>query len=299
MLPKSTLEQWALLQSVVDLGSFALAAEASNRSQSSVSYNVGLLQQRLGIELLRPEGRRAVLTQEGELLLAQVRPLLRDFLTIEQRAAALKAGKRARIDLVVDSIFPRDRLFAILRQFQQQHPLTQVHLAEVLNSESPARLAERPADLLVLTRNQDPQGHGQWLMNIDFVAVAHPQHPLHTLPAPLGSAQLSQYPLITIVDRQQPALPTPGALAESWTFTTIEAATEAVVHGVGYGWLPEQRITPLLQCGELKILPLSHGIRRATALHLIIRQQSLPWDTEIATLFALFSASGSAAEPEN
>lgn len=47
---------------VVELGSFARAAEETNRSQSSVSYNLALLQERLGVALLAPSGRRAVLT---------------------------------------------------------------------------------------------------------------------------------------------------------------------------------------------------------------------------------------------
>ena len=289
MLHKTSLEQWSLLESLVDLGSFALAAKAANRSQSAVSYNISLLQQRLGVALLQPEGRRAVLTPAGELLLAQVRPLLRDFHQIERRAAALKSGQRARSDLVVDSIFPRARLFNVLRHFQQRHPLTQIHLTEVLNSESPAKLAQRPADLLVLTRNHHAQDTGQWLMNVDFIAVAHSQHPLHSLPAPLSSAQLHHYPLIKITDQLQQAQQQPAALAESWTFTTIEAAIEAVVHQVGYGWLPAERIAPLLDQNQLKILPLEHGVRRTTALHLILRQQNLAWDAEIATLTELFT----------
>ena len=44
---KTTLEQWALLEKVVELGSFARAAEETKRSQSSVSYNLALLQERL------------------------------------------------------------------------------------------------------------------------------------------------------------------------------------------------------------------------------------------------------------
>jgi DNA-binding transcriptional LysR family regulator len=43
---KTTLEQWALLERVVALGSFARAAEETHRSQSSVSYNLALLQER-------------------------------------------------------------------------------------------------------------------------------------------------------------------------------------------------------------------------------------------------------------
>lgn len=76
---KTTLEQWALLEKVVELGSFAKAAEETNRSQSSVSYNLAILQERLGVTLLTPEGRRAVLTPAGELLLGEVKPLLKAF----------------------------------------------------------------------------------------------------------------------------------------------------------------------------------------------------------------------------
>ena len=73
---KTTLEQWALLERVIEAGSFAKAAEETHRSQSSVSYNLSLLQERLGVALLMTEGRRAVLTPAGELLLNQVKPLL-------------------------------------------------------------------------------------------------------------------------------------------------------------------------------------------------------------------------------
>ncbi len=58
---KTTLEQWALLDKVVEEGSFARAAESTHRSQSSVSYNLALLQERIGVALLETQGRRAVL----------------------------------------------------------------------------------------------------------------------------------------------------------------------------------------------------------------------------------------------
>ncbi len=93
---KTTLEQWALLEKVVELGSFARAAEETNRSQSSVSYNLALLQERLGVALLAPSGRRAVLTPAGELLLNQVKPLLQAFAYVETHAATLRNGARTR-----------------------------------------------------------------------------------------------------------------------------------------------------------------------------------------------------------
>lgn len=173
---KTTLEQWSLLERVVEAGSFAKAAEETHRSQSSVSYNLSLLQERLGVALPVPEGRRAVLTPAGELLLNQVKPLLKAFSYVETRAATLRNGMRTRLDLVVDSIFPRRRLFAILRQFQQQYPQTQVRLTEVLENTRNDAINDE-ADVMVLTRREDMTGLGEWLMNIDFVAVAHHQHP--------------------------------------------------------------------------------------------------------------------------
>lgn len=149
---KTTLEQWALLEKVIELGSFAKAAEETHRSQSSVSYNLALLQERLGVALLHPSGRRAVLTPAGELLLSQVKPLLQAFSYVETRAATLHNGARTRLDLVVDSIFPRERLFAILRQFQQRHPQTQVRLTEVLENMKDEQEARSEADVMVLTR---------------------------------------------------------------------------------------------------------------------------------------------------
>ena len=279
---KTTLEQWSLLERVVEAGSFAKAAEETHRSQSSVSYNLSLLQERLGVALLVPEGRRAVLTPAGELLLNQVKPLLKAFSYVETRAATLRNGMRTRLDLVVDSIFPRRRLFAILRQFQQQYPQTQVRLTEVLENTRDDAINDE-ADVMVLTRRQDMTGLGEWLMNIDFVAVAHHQHPLFDLDAPLNDDMLRPWPLIQIADSQ------PGAAGESWTFSTIDAAIEAVLSQVGYGWLPEERIQAQLDQGILKRLPLSHGARRATPLHLIVKRSLAPLDEQVETLLRLFN----------
>ncbi|HDT6545421.1 TPA: LysR family transcriptional regulator [Kluyvera ascorbata] len=282
---KTTLEQWALLEKVVELGSFAKAAEETHRSQSSVSYNLSLLQERLGVALLVPEGRRAVLTPAGELLLRQVKPLLKAFAWVETRAATLREGTRTRLDLVVDSIFPRQRLFAILRQFQQRYPQTQVRLTEVLENANDADNVQAEADVMVLTRRQDITGRGEWLMNIDFVAVAHRDHPVFQQPGPLSDEQLRPWPLIRIADSDSSRQETHDA----WTFSTIDAAIDAVLYQVGYGWLPEERIQEELAQGILKPLPLNHGVRRATPLHLIVKRDLAPIDEQVEMLLKLFS----------
>jgi hypothetical protein len=44
-----------------------------------------------------------------------------------------------------------------------------------------------------------------------------------------------------------------------------------------------------LETGVLKVLPLSHGIRRATPLHLIVKRTLAPLDEQVETLLYLFS----------
>ena len=224
-----------------------------------------------------------MLTPAGELLLAQVKPLLKAFLWVEARAATLQNGTRTRLDLLVDSIFPRRRLFAILKQFQQAWPQTQVRLTEVLENADDRLAAHADADVMVLTRRQDVTGRGEWLMNIDFVAVAHRDHPLCTLNAPLDEDALRAWPLIRIADRDNPQQP----VRDAWTFSTIDAAIDAVMYQVGYGWLPEERIQTQLAQGLLRPLPLSHGARRATPLHLIVKDTLAPLDEQVSTLLRL------------
>ncbi|MGQ8773326.1 LysR substrate-binding domain-containing protein [Serratia sp. NA_112.1] len=55
----------------------------------------------------------------------------------------------------------------------------------------------------------------------------------------------------------------------AWSFTTFDAAIQAICHGVGHGWLPQNRITGLLASGELQSLPLAGQRIRATPLYLI------------------------------
>ena len=75
--PRVTLDQWRTLQAVVDQGGFAQAAEVLHRSQSSVSYTVARMQEQLGVPLLRIDGRKAVLTEAGDVLLRRSRQLVK------------------------------------------------------------------------------------------------------------------------------------------------------------------------------------------------------------------------------
>ena len=90
--PRVTLEQWRTLQAVIDHGGFAQAAEVLHRSQSSVSYTVARMQEQLGVPLLRIEGRKAALTEAGEVLLRRSRQLVTQASQLEEIAHHMEQG---------------------------------------------------------------------------------------------------------------------------------------------------------------------------------------------------------------
>nr|WP_321238356.1 LysR family transcriptional regulator [uncultured Tolumonas sp.] len=269
MLPKSTLEQWFILQTVIEKDGFAQAAQVLNRSQSSVSYALHTLQERLGVPLLRMTGRKATLTESGQVMLAQAKPLIDAFLQLESRAQSLRQGIKPTLNLVVDVVFPKEFLFKALRLFQDKFPETRVHLTEIIRTESEKQLTERDADLYITPLPAGLAISGQFLLNVDFIAVAQQTHALHASTQQLSTAQLSCYPLISIADQQSQRLEKKKITANSdWTFTTIEAAVAAIQHGVGYGWLPLHYIQPLLERGELIPIHVEQQIR-PTSLYMV------------------------------
>jgi hypothetical protein len=93
--PRITLDQWRALLAVVDEGSYAKAAQALNKSQSSVTYSVQQLESQLDVKAFKIEGRKATLTPTGELLYRRARYLLDEAYGLEQSARRLSAGWEA------------------------------------------------------------------------------------------------------------------------------------------------------------------------------------------------------------
>jgi DNA-binding transcriptional LysR family regulator len=190
-----------------------------------------------------------------------------------------------RLRMAVDSIFPKHHLFKAMRAFQVQYPSICIDLMEVLRSESTAQLIARQADLYLITWRDDLPEKGKKLIELTFMAVVNEAHPLLKQPRPLTDSALALWPRIELTHISQDAPPKEAvSVADSWTFTTIESAIDAVVHGIGYGWLPIDHIEKQLQSGELVPLPLTYGQTRTTPLYLVIDENSKAFDNEISAL---------------
>ncbi|BBT15511.1 LysR family transcriptional regulator [Pseudomonas sp. 1D4] len=261
--PRVTLDQWRTLQAVVDHGGFAQAAEATHRSQSSVSYTIARMQEQLGVPLLRIDGRKAVLTEAGEVLLRRSRHLVKAASQLEELAHHMEQGWEAEVRLVVDAAYPTARLLRALAAFMPQSRGCRVRLREEVLSGVEEVLLEGTADLAITSLTV--AGYlGTELCNVEFVAVAHPDHPLHRLNRTLSFQDLESQLQVVIRDsgRTQPRDVGWLGAEQRWTVGSLPTAANFVSNGLGFAWLPRHIIERELADGLLKPLPLDQGATR-------------------------------------
>jgi DNA-binding transcriptional LysR family regulator len=260
--PRVTLEQWRVFQAIIDHGGYAQAAKQLNRSQSAVSYAMSRLQDQLGISLLEVEGRKAFLTEQGQILLQRSRRLLTKAAEIESFARHLSLGREAEIKFVVDAAFPNDLLMSALATFAKQSQGTRVQLREVILSGASDALLNDDAELVIGV--ETPAGFlADPLIEVELIAVAHPDHPLHLLNREITAADLALHMHVVIRDSGQYEKMDIGWLSsqDRWTVSSIDSALSAIQHGLGYGWIPSNRLVESFADGMLKPLLLEQGAK--------------------------------------
>lgn len=270
-LPRTTPEQWLVLAAVVDRGGFAQAAAALHRSQSAVSYAVAQLQRAVGVPLLQMRGRKAVLTTHGATLLKRARVVAAEWHKLEDVARSLESGWESELTLVIDAAYPQAKLLAVLSEIKAACGTTTVSLSDAILSGAEEAITSRSADLVVTTRV--PQGVlGDWLIDVELIAVAAPSHPLFAADAPLAVADLARFTQVVIRDsgRERPRDEGWLGAQHRWTVSSVEASTAAVAAGLAYAWLPQHVVGPLIARGALRALPLAAGSTRKLALSVVL-----------------------------
>lgn len=264
-----TLEQWQTLIAIVDNDGYAGAAEAMNKSQSSMSYAIQKLENSLNIRVFTIVGRRAVLTPIGRIMYQRAENLLQTAKQMEEQAAQYAEGWEPVIRVAMDTLFPEWLMLEVIEHFTTEHPLTRIELLETVLSGTDEALLRKEADLVIGGRI--PPGFlGNPLLTITFQAVAAPSHPLHHLGRDINYEDLQLHRQLVVKDsgsRNMDAgwLGAQQRLTLSHIHTSISAATK----GLGYAWYPKLKIHNELTLGMLKALPLEMGSERHVQLNLI------------------------------
>jgi DNA-binding transcriptional LysR family regulator len=267
--PRISLEQWRSLLAVVDAGGYAQAAEVLHKSQSAVTYAVQKIETLLGVKIFQVIGRKAHLTPTGEVLYRRAKALLDESGALEGAAVRLAAGWEPELRLAIEIIFPTWLLLQCLARFAEEQAQMRIELYESVISGTEEALLQRTVDLAICS--QVPPGFiGDPLMRIRFIAVAHPQHPLHQLGRELTLQDLRKQRHLVIRDTGSQRRSGSWVGAEQiWTVSNKATSIRAVGMGLGFAWFPEDNIRSELERGVLKPLPLLEGGERWGDLYLV------------------------------
>lgn len=271
---RATLDQWRTLQAVIECGGFAQAAQALCCSQSSISYTLARLQEQLGMALLRIEGRKAVLTEAGAIMLRRSRQLLQQASQLEHFAEQWQQGWEAEIRLLVDTTYPSSWLTQALSAFLPQSRGCQLRLHECPATVIDESLRNGQTHLAI-SPLLDPENPGFELGRVRLQAVAHPSHPLHRLGRLLSQDDLAMQVHIRVQTGAHPFKPLPGErLNNSWTVSCPGSAIRMACKGLGFAWLPSHLIQHELDSGQLQPLSLAQGGPRYQSFYLYCRSQT-------------------------
>jgi DNA-binding transcriptional LysR family regulator len=265
-----SLKQWRIFHAVVDCGGFAEAAKFLHLSQSAISYTVAKLQEQLGIQLLKNEGRKAHLTPAGRAMLDRSRHVLKEAIELELFAKNVGDGNGAEVRLVADHNTPTRLLMHALRRFEELGAGQHVHLTEVPMPRAEEVLRDMSVDLVISGRV--PMGFlGEPLAEVEYLAVARPGHPLFKLGRDVTAIDLEKQVQICVGQSSELELGNADCMRQlrRWSMSNFDAVVEAVGEGFGYAWLPKHRIGKQLGQGSLMRLPLGEQGTYKAMLYLI------------------------------
>ena len=152
------LKQLDYFVRVAELGSFTRAAQALDIAQPALSRQIRMLELELQQTLLVRNGRGALPTEAGKLLLDHSRGLLHQAARIREDMARARGALAGRVALGLPPSVARVLTVPLMRAFRQELPQAQLSISEALSASMQEGLLSGRLDLAVLYENANPQG---------------------------------------------------------------------------------------------------------------------------------------------
>jgi DNA-binding transcriptional LysR family regulator len=255
-----TIRQLEVLTAVGRTGSVTAAAEALHLTQPAVSMQLRQLEEQLDLTLFETVGRRLQITEPGKELVQLAVELLARLDDLEQTARSLRGIGHGRIRLGVVSTA---KYFAprLLAQFVKMHSGLEFKLTIHNRAEIIEQLQAYAIDLGIM--GQPPEGlhfEGTPFAPNPLVAIAAPSHPL-SLRRGLHPEDLADQSFIV----RESGSGTRNAMDRYFADHGVrvhqvmeadsnETIKQAVMAGIGLGFLSLHTVRPELAAGRIAVL---------------------------------------------
>jgi DNA-binding transcriptional LysR family regulator len=265
-----TPDALAMIDTIARTGSFAAAARELGKVPSALTYSVRQLEETLDVLLFDRRSRQAKFTAAGEELLNEGRRLLAETAAVANRVRRVASGWETQLSVAVDDVISRRTVFELCEAFYALDPQGKAGGGTLGNGGPGTRLKLRTevlagtwealvsgqADLAIgVGLHSPPPGVAvEPLGDLAFVFAVSPHHPLTAAKEPIDDVELLRYRAVAVADTAQHMSPLtvnllPGQ--DVLTVSSMAAKLEALMRGMGCGYIPEPMVRLHLRDGTL------------------------------------------------
>lgn len=249
------LDALKTLCEIVDQGSFAKAAKSRHKAQSAISYQIRKLEDHFGLAIFDRSEYRAELTPAGRALVEEGRRLLKQSQRVETLAARFTQGWEPRLELVIDGSLPVKPVMKALKVLSSEGVPTRIQVKTEFLGGVQKVFEQNQSDMMLVKDYQPSPGlKATALPDVTFILVATAAHPL----AGMGAVQLDdlyEHVELTIHDSSDPDKTTLDSLQfggdRVFYLSDFGSKKQALMMGLGYGWMPDFLVADELKAGEL------------------------------------------------
>ncbi len=276
-----------MMDAIARNGSFAGAARELGKVPSALTYSVRQLEDALDVLLFDRSSRQAQLTAAGTELLLEGRRLLQQMSAVANRVRRVASGWESELAISVDDVISAPTMFELVEAFcgvrddRLQAPATRLRLRSEVLAGTWEALTTGQVDLAIGVSGRIViEGvETRPLGVVDFVFCMAPHHPLARETTALADTQLVHHRAIAVADTAQRLNPVTLNLLSGQdvlTVSSMRAKLEALLRGLGCGFMPEPMVRPHLEAGHL--------VARATEREPLRAELHYAWHAERSTL---------------
>ncbi len=261
------------LDAVVKYGGVARAAEHLHKVQSAVSHQIQKLEEQLGVSLFNRDGYRIQLTPTGESILAESRQLLAQAEHVRSVARQFAQGWEPSLVIIVDGILPLDPTLAALKTLADEGVPTRIQVRLEFIRGVQARFEKDDGDVMLVTDYaSNPYLYEEALPVVECILCVAPGHPLAAAKR-VTLADLQDHVEISVQhsSEEQGYDRHLFGCKRALFLTNHHAKKQALLMGVGFGWMPRYLIRNELKAATIRELKYVGGSRCQFSPRLVYR----------------------------
>lgn len=263
-----TLDWYKVFAMCARYENYSKAAEKLFISQSAVSQSIRQLEDHVGIKLFYRQGRKMLLTVEGESLYDYIAQSINTLTDVPRYLDGMKSLDVGTLHIGASDTITRYYLMKHILAFTELYPGIKIRID---NRPSPTciRLVEEGRVDIAFVNANSSKVSTMDFTTFDYVEncfIAHKEAGINVAHN-YSTSELASYPLITLESPSSTRFQLNHFLMESKTsieprleFSSMELILQCVKEGLGIGFLAKQVAKPLLDSGDVVEIKLASYI---------------------------------------